>query len=156
MIYNIRQGIKCFNLFMIPIFLDKIFETQSMWHFQVRFSSIKTPKNLVFFTLSKTVSSRMTLNVTIERTTIWVKTYVSSIYNKKEDFCIRRGFFFITGSCWPPDFDFTMRKCTSVQYSQIINKKPIVGIFCSKCGTFCNMTFSFLLILTTVFNGNPV
>ena len=28
-------------LLMIPIFLDKVFETQSMWHIQMRFSSIK-------------------------------------------------------------------------------------------------------------------
>ena len=27
--------------------------------------------------------------------------------------------FLITGSCWPPDSNFTITKCTSVQYSQI-------------------------------------
>ena len=67
--------------------------------------------------------------------------------------------FFITGSSWPPDSNFTTCKCTPVQYYQILVN--IAGIFSFKshsgvlCGAFWNITFSSLLILTTVFKSNP-
>ena len=90
------------------------------------------------------------------------ETYVFSTFNKKEDFSrlklFPERFCFITGSCRPPDSEFTMRKCTFVQCSQILDEKPIVAILDQKsslCGTFCNITFSFLLMLTTVFKSNP-
>ena len=67
---------------------------------------------------------------------IWVKMYVFSTFNKKRGFSrlnlFPEQFFFITGSCRPPDSNITMCKCTSVQYFQILDKKDIVGIFGSK------------------------
>ena len=36
-------------------------------------------------------------------------------------------FFFITFSCWPPDSNFTIRKYTSVQYSQIMDKNLLLA-----------------------------
>ena len=41
---------------MSPIFVDSVFDMQSMWFFQVRFSSINTHKNVMDFTLSSLVS----------------------------------------------------------------------------------------------------
>ena len=93
------------------------------------------------------------------------KTYVFSTLIKKEDFSrlnlFPEQFFFTTGSCWSPDSNFTIRKCTSVQYFQILDKKRYCWHFWFKshfsvlCGEFCNITFSFLLILTTIFKSNP-
>ena len=95
---------------------------------------------------------------------ILVKTYVFSTFDKEEDFwrlkLFPERFFFTTGSSWPPDSNFTMRKCPSVQCSQILIKtycwhlwpKSHFGVL---CGAFCNIIFSFLLIWTTVFKSNP-
>ena len=81
---------------------------------------------------------------------IWVKTYVFSTFDKKRGFSrlnlFPEQFFFITGSCWPPDSNFTMRKCTSGQYFQILNKKNIVGIFGSK------VISAFYVVHFTIYN----
>ena len=45
---------------MIPIFLDIVFDMQSMWFFHVRHSSMSTPRNFVNFTLSSAVLSSKT------------------------------------------------------------------------------------------------
>ena len=62
---------------------------------------------------------------------IWLKTYVFSTFNKKEDFSrlkiFRERFFFVTGSRWPPDSNFTMRKRTSIQYSLILDKNLLLA-----------------------------
>ena len=67
---------------------------------------------------------------------IWVKTYVFSTFNKKEDFSrfklLAERFFFINKNCSPPDSNIRMQTRTGVQSSQILDKKPIVGIFGSK------------------------
>ena len=45
---------------MTPIFLDIVFEIQSMWFFHLRHSSMSTPRNFVNFTISSAVlSSKM-------------------------------------------------------------------------------------------------
>ena len=59
---------------------------------------------------------------------------------KKEDFhgwnYLRRDFLFIlTGSCWPPDSNFTIRKHTSVQWFQILDKKILLTLLVQK--SFC-------------------
>ena len=52
--------------------------------------SIETPRGVATTPLGKYVwekpSGEQGLNVTIEHTVIWVKTYAFSIFNKKEDF----------------------------------------------------------------------
>ena len=102
--------------------------------------------------------------VTIEHSVIWVKTYVFSTFNKKEDFSrlnlFPEWFFYITDSCWPPDSDFTMCKCTLFNILRFWIKRYcwhfwVKSHFGILCGVFCNITFSFLLILTTVFKSNP-
>ena len=101
-------------------------------------------------------NSRWCKCVTIEHTVIWVKTCFS--YSRWKLFPER--FFFITGSCWPPDSNFTIR---NVHPSNILRFwietycwyfwfKNHLGILCC---AFCNITLSFLLILTTVFKNNP-
>ena len=45
---------------------------------------------------------------------------------------ISRVIFFITGSRWPPDSNFTMCKCTSVQCSQILDKKVLLAFLVQK------------------------
>ena len=45
---------------MTPIFLDIVFDMQSMWFFHVRHSSMSTPRNFVNFTLSSAVLSSKT------------------------------------------------------------------------------------------------
>ena len=48
------------SLFMTPIFLDIVFDMQSMWFFHVRHSFMSTPTNFLNFTLSSTVLSSKT------------------------------------------------------------------------------------------------
>ena len=43
-----------------------------------------------------------------------------------------KSFFFITDSCCPPDSNFTMHKCTSVQHSQILDKHLLLAFNGSK------------------------
>ena len=52
---------ECLRLFMTPIFLDIVLEMQLMWFFQVRHSSVSTPRNFVNFTRSSDVLSSVTL-----------------------------------------------------------------------------------------------
>ena len=63
-------------------------------------------------------------------------------------------FYFKTGSCWPFNSNFAIRKCTSVLNSQIFDKtycwlflfKSHFGVL---CGAFCNISFCFRFTLTT-------
>ena len=92
------------------------------------------------------------------------KNICFSTFNKKENFSrlslFPEWFFFITGSCWPPD---SILQCAIAHLSNILRfwiqtycwhfwVKSHFGILCA---VFCNITFSFLLILTTVFKSNP-
>ena len=56
-----RPGIAYLSLFMTPIFLEIVFDIQSMWFFHVKHSSMSTPRNLVNFTLSSKVSFNVIL-----------------------------------------------------------------------------------------------
>ena len=98
--------------------------------------------------------------VTFEHTVIWIKTFFVLL--------IKRGFlkvgtingeiFFITGSCWPPILQYA-----NVHLSNILRfwiKTFFWHIWLKShsgaiCDAFCNITDSFLLILTTVFKRNP-
>ena len=54
-------GTKCFSLLIIPTFRDIVLDIASIWSFQVKFSSMRKPRNLVLFTRDNSTLSKITL-----------------------------------------------------------------------------------------------
>ena len=58
--YNILSGTYCLSLFITPMLHEIVLVILSIWYFHIKFSSIVSPRNFVFFTRSSSVPSKIT------------------------------------------------------------------------------------------------
>ena len=75
--YNILSGTNCFILFITPMLHEIVLVILSIWYFQVKFSSIVSPRNLVVFTRDSSVPSKITdvfgtSDLSFESATLWL------------------------------------------------------------------------------------